>query len=88
MKYVKVIAFYISGRGFSYIKVIPVGREDSLWCSVTTDCTSVECCVNLPILNTSVLIVFEMNQCRNNLKLQIENLIQNLKLSEVFYGMY
>ncbi|VDI73729.1 Hypothetical predicted protein [Mytilus galloprovincialis] len=75
-----------NGCGLSNIKVIPVGREDSLSCIVSTDCTSVECCVNLPILNTSVVIVFEINQCRNNLKMKIDNLTQNLKLSEVFYG--
>ncbi|XP_063408925.1 uncharacterized protein LOC134692405 [Mytilus trossulus] len=72
--------------GSAIIKVVPTDRHDRFSCRLSLDCTSVECCINLPILDTSVSIVFEINECRNNLRLQIDNLKQDLKLSDVLYG--
>lgn len=52
------------------------------------DCKSVECCVNLPVLNTSVTTVFRIDECRNNLRLEIGNLVHSFKLSEILYGKF
>ncbi|XP_063408919.1 uncharacterized protein LOC134692400 [Mytilus trossulus] len=70
------------------MKVYPVDKNSSFSCSVSKDCTSVECCVNLPVLNMSISTVFRINECRNNLRLEIDNLIHNFKLSEILYGTH
>lgn len=70
------------------MKVLPADKNSSFSCSVSKDCTSVECCVNLPVLNISVTIMFRINECRNNLRLGIDNLVHNFKLSEILYGKF
>ncbi|XP_052083599.1 uncharacterized protein LOC127720898 [Mytilus californianus] len=68
------------------MKVLPEDKNSSFSCIVSKDCKSVECCVNLPVLNTSVTPVFSIEECRNILILEIDNLVHNLKLSEILYG--
>ncbi|VDI76849.1 Hypothetical predicted protein, partial [Mytilus galloprovincialis] len=68
------------------VKVIPIDHHSSYSCFISENCQSVQCCVNLPTLNTKVTTVFRIIQCRNNLRLEIDNLVHDIKLSEVSYG--
>ncbi|XP_076086944.1 uncharacterized protein LOC143057518 [Mytilus galloprovincialis] len=70
------------------VKVTPADHYNSFSCIISKDNKSVECCVNLPFLNTSVRTVFRIIQCRNNLRLEIDNLVHNFKLSEISYGNF
>ncbi|CAC5398334.1 unnamed protein product [Mytilus coruscus] len=68
------------------VKVTPADHYSSYSCIISENCQSVHCCVNLPTLNTKVTTVFRINQCRNNLRLEIDNLVHDFKLSEILYG--
>ncbi|VDI15760.1 Hypothetical predicted protein [Mytilus galloprovincialis] len=68
------------------MKVLPADKNSSFTCILSMDCKSVECCVNLPVLNTPVTTVFRIDECRNNLRLEIGNLVHSFKLSEILYG--
>lgn len=70
------------------MKVTPEDHYNSFSCIISKDNKSVECCVNLTFLNTSVRTVFRIIQCRNNLRLEIDNLVHNFKLSEISYGKF
>lgn len=68
------------------MNAIPADKNSSFTCILSKDCKNVECCVNLPVLNISMSTVFRIDECRNNLRLEIDNLIHNFKLSEILYG--
>ncbi|VDI08522.1 Hypothetical predicted protein [Mytilus galloprovincialis] len=59
--------------------------EDGVNC-VMSSCYGFECCVDTPILNTSVQIAWEFLECRNTIHLHIEKLDKKMKIRSSDFG--
>lgn len=60
-------------------------NEESVNC-VMSSCYGFICCVNTPILSTSVQISWEIQECRNRINLQIEKMKKTIKLDNFNFG--
>ena len=66
--------------------IVPDISGNSVVCSVSSVCTGLTCCIDMPLLQTSVKTYVSIDSCRNTLHLQIEKLQTKIKLDEVSYG--
>jgi len=48
----------------------------------------VVCCVQAPLLQTSLQVSFSINECRNTVNLNIEKMHKRIKLTSVMFGKY
>lgn len=65
---------------------VPSNLPDWISCSVPASCNGLECCIDLPKLNKSVAIRFDVDKCRNSINLQIGKQKTKLKLTDYKIG--
>ena len=57
-------------------------------CSMIPLLNKVVCCVQAPLLQTSLQVSFSINECRNTVNLNIEKMHKKIKLTNVMFGKY
>jgi hypothetical protein len=78
-----VIFFSVS----SYL-ILDADLMNGVLCSMIPLLNKVVCCVQAPLLQTSLQVSFSINECRNTVNLNIEKMHKKIKLTNVMFGKY
>lgn len=67
--------------------VVPDLSGTDVVCSIPSSCSGIQCCINTPLLDTSIETLLLIEDCRNTLRLQIGQRKISIKLSQLSYDM-
>ncbi|VDI45263.1 Hypothetical predicted protein [Mytilus galloprovincialis] len=56
-------------------------------CKLMRSCTGVECCVDVELIDRSILFKLDLDPCNHNLVLRIESLVYNISLLNFDWGL-